>query len=105
MFCIILPPMSSSDLEDAQSTTSNEAAIMPKPRMCDVMINVAKSGCFPIVDARKRRFRALKGLKLVVEGSIGTLLVIIEHPSLNLLRRRQDYVCDDRHRDVQRTRR
>ena len=71
--------MSSSDLEDAQSTTSNEA--VRKLRMCDVMINVAKSGCFPIVDARRRRFRALKGLKLVVEGSIGMIGDYIEHPS------------------------
>ena len=65
--------MSSSDLEDAQSTTSNEAA---KLRMCDVIINVANRRCFPIVDARRRRFKTLKGLKLVVEGSIGTMVIL-----------------------------
>ena len=68
--------MSSSDLDDAQSTSSSD---MGKMRLCDVMINVANRGCFPIVDARRRRFRTLKGLKLVVEGNIGTMVILNTH--------------------------
>ena len=61
--------MSSSDFEDAQSVISNAAP--PRMLLYDIMEHVTKKRYFAKVDCTMKRYRALSGLKIIVEGNLG----------------------------------